>query len=114
MKMTTMYRLYNEESLSAENKLDFLEILVYSIVHKWGEAMREMEFKMERTGLVKEGDVLPVTEGKLPNSYYYTLGNAYAMSANYTFRERLVSREGTVKEIKETPKGFFVTVQFDE
>ena len=79
-----------------------------------GEIMREMEFKMERTGLVKEGDVLSVTEGKLPNSYYYTLGNAYAMSANYTFRERLTSREGTVKEIKETPKGFFVTVQFDE
>ena len=76
--------------------------------------MREMEFKMERTGLVKEGDVLPVTEGKLPNSYYYTLGNAYAMSANYTFRERLTSKEGIVKEIKETPKGFFVTVQFDE
>ena len=76
--------------------------------------MREMEFKMERTGLVKEGDVLPVTEGKLPNSDYYTLGNAYAMSANYTFRERLSSTEGTVKEIKETQKCFFVTVQFDE
>ena len=94
--------------------MDFLWILVYSIVNKRGEKMREMEFKMERTGLVKEGDVLPVTEGKLPNSYYYTLGNAYAMSANYTFRERLSSTEGTVKEIKETPKGFFVTVQFDE
>ena len=94
--------------------MDFVWILVYSIVHTRGEKMREMEFKMERTGLVKEGDVLPVTEGKLPNSYYYTLGNAYAMSANYTFRERLSSTEGTVKEIKETPKGFFVTVQFDE
>ena len=76
--------------------------------------MRRMEFKMERPGLTKIGEHLTVTEGKLPNSYYYTLGNAYAMSANYTFRERLVSREGTVKEIKETPKGFFVTVQFDE
>ncbi len=76
--------------------------------------MREMEFKMERTGLVHEGEVLPVTEGKLPNSYYYTLGNSYAMSANYTFRERLKSREGTVKEIKETPKGYFVMVAFDE
>lgn len=76
--------------------------------------MREIEFKMERTGLMKEGDVLPVTEGKLPNSYYYTLGNAFAMSANFTFRERLKSKEGKVKEIKETPKGYFVTVQFDE
>lgn len=73
-----------------------------------------MEFKMERTGLLKEGDVLSVTEGKLPDSYYYTLGNAYAMSANYTFRERLKSTEGTVLEIKETPKGFFVMVAFDE
>lgn len=76
--------------------------------------MRQMEFKMERTGLLKEGDVLPVTEGKLPDSYYYTLGSAFAMSANYKFRERLKSTEGTVLEIKETPKGFFVTVEFDE
>lgn len=76
--------------------------------------MRQMEFKMERTGLLKEGDVLPVTEGRLPDSYYYTLGNAFAMSANYTFRERLQSTEGTVLEVKETKKGFFVTVEFDE
>lgn len=77
--------------------------------------MRQMEFKMERQGLCKVGDVLPVTEGKLPTSYYYTLGKAYAMSANFTFSERLQKcTEGKVVDIKETEKGFFVTVEFDE
>lgn len=76
--------------------------------------MRRMEFKMERTGLLKVGDILPVTEGKLPTSYYYTLGKAYAMSANYSFSERLTSKEGKVVSVDETPKGFFVTVEFDE
>ena len=36
------------------------------------------------------------------------------MSANYSFSERLSSTEGTVVSIDETPKGFFVTVEFDE
>lgn len=76
--------------------------------------MRRMEFKMERLGLLEVGDVLPVTEGKLPSSYYYTLGKAYAMSANYRFNERLKSKEGKVVEVEETPKGYFVTVEFDE
>ena len=70
--------------------------------------MRKMEFKMERTGLLEVGDILPVTEGKLPNSYYYTLGRAYAMSANYKYNERLQSREGKVIDVKETEKGYSV------
>ena len=76
--------------------------------------MRREEVKMERTGLLQVGDVLPVTEGKLPNSYYYTLGKAYAMSANYAVSERIKSSEGTVVDVKETPKGYFVTVEFAE
>jgi hypothetical protein len=69
---------------------------------------------MERLGLLEVGDVLPVTEGKLPRAYYYTLGKAYAMSANYSAQERLKSKEGKVINVEETPKGYFVTVEFDE
>ena len=76
--------------------------------------MRRMEFKMERTGLLEVGDVLPVTESRLPDTWYYTLGKAYAMSGNYSFRERLKSGEGRVAEVKETPKGYYVMVEFDE
>ncbi len=76
--------------------------------------MRRMEFKMERTGLLEVGDVLPVTEYRLPNSWYYVLGSSFAMSANYPNSGRLVSGSGTVAEIKETPKGYYVIVEFDE
>ncbi len=76
--------------------------------------MRQMEFKMERTGLLEVGDVLPVEEFKLPNSYYYMLGAAYAMSANYGTLKRLKSKEGRVSDVRETPKGFFVTVDFPD
>ncbi len=76
--------------------------------------MRQMEFKMERTGLLDVGDVLPVTEYRLPGSWYYVLGKSYAMSANYPNRERLISRSGKVIEVKETTKGYYVIVEFDE
>ena len=76
--------------------------------------MRQMEFKMEREGLAKVGDVLSITEGKLPTSYYYTIEHAIAMSGNYTLRERLKSRSGKVVDIKETDRGFFITMEFDE
>lgn len=73
-----------------------------------------MEFKMERPGLTKVGERLSVTEGKLPTSYYYTLEHAIAMSGNYEVSQRLKSQEGVVVDVKETEKGFFVTMEFDE
>lgn len=79
--------------------------------------MRQMEFKMERAELpdtVKEGERLSVKESALPNSYYYTLEHAYGMSANYGVLERLKSTEGVVRDVKETAKGYFVTMEFEE
>ena len=70
--------------------------------------MREMEFKMERQGLLK------VTEGVLPSNYYYTIDPARAMSGNYPFRERMLAREGIVREILEKERGFYVIAEFDE
>ena len=76
--------------------------------------MRQMEFKMERPGMTIVGDHLMVTEGYLPTSYYYTIEHAIAMSGNYAVGERLKSREGDVIDVKETEKGYFVTMEFDE
>lgn len=76
--------------------------------------MGQMEFKMERTGLLNIGDVLSITEYELPNSYYYVLGRSFAMSANYTTLERIKAKEGKVVDVKETPKGFYVTVEYQD
>ena len=76
--------------------------------------MREMEFKMEREGLLEEGQKVTVSEGLLPSNYYYTIDPSLAMSGNYPFPERLLAREGTVKAIRELERGFYVTVEFDE
>ena len=76
--------------------------------------MRKMEFKMERTGLLKEGDRVTITEGLLPSNYYYVIDPSLAMSANIPFRYLLKSREGVVTEVIENARGFYVTAEFDE
>ena len=76
--------------------------------------MREMEFKMERPGLLEAGQKITVTEGVLPTSYYYTIDPSLAMSGNFEFRERLKSREGVVKSVEERPAGYYVIAEFFE
>ena len=60
--------------------------------------MRNMEFKMERQGLLTVGQEVDVTESALPTSYYYTIQPMIAMSKNYPGYERLQSRKGIVKQ----------------
>ena len=76
--------------------------------------MRKMDFKMERQGLLTEGQKVSITEGLLPSSYYYIIDPSLAMSANYKLRDRLKVREGIVQKVEETARGFYVTVDFDE
>ena len=76
--------------------------------------MRQMEFKMERPGLVSEVDIVTITEGVLPSNYYYTIDPSLAMSGNIPFRERLLARSGKVLSVIENERGFYVTVEFEE
>lgn len=76
--------------------------------------MREMEFKMEREGLLKVGDRVTVAEGILPSNYYYTIQPSLAMSGNYPFNQRLLSTEGRVEAVEKNERGFYVKVVFDE
>ena len=76
--------------------------------------MRSMEFKMERPGLLKEGDEITVTEGLLPSNYYYTIDPSLAMSGNIPFRERLKAGKGKVTSVIQNDRGFYVTAEFEE
>ncbi len=69
---------------------------------------------MERQGLLQNGQKITVTEGVLPSNYYYTIDPSLAMSPNISFANRLKTKEGVVTNIEERPRGFYVTVEFDE
>lgn len=73
-----------------------------------------MVFKMERPGLLKEGDHVTVSEGVLPSNYYYTIDPSLAMSGNIPFIKRLKSKSGVVKTVEENERGYYVTAVFDE
>ena len=76
--------------------------------------MRTIEFKMERSGLVQTGQNIEITEHEAPSGSCYIIEPAVAMSGCYKGRERLKSRQGTIKEIKQNDRGYYVIVEFDE
>ena len=76
--------------------------------------MRTEEFKMERQGLVEVGEEVNIVERNTVAFYYYIIKPALAMSGNYSLGQRIKSRKGIVREIKQDPRGYFVYVDFDE
>ena len=76
--------------------------------------MREIVFKMERPGLVEEGQTVEVSESVSPVNVNYMIEPAVAMSGLFMLNARLKSRQGVLKKIVENDRGFYVTVEFDE
>lgn len=75
---------------------------------------RDVVFKMERPGLVKEGQTVEVTESVTPYNVNYILEPAVAMSGLFRLNDRLKSDHGVVKKIEENARGYYVTVTFPE
>ncbi len=76
--------------------------------------MREELFKMERKGLVMEGQEVQVTERVNGSLYSYLVEPSVAMSGIYRSNQRIQSKTGIVKEIRETERGFYLVVGFAE
>lgn len=77
---------------------------------------REMEFRMERAGLIQVGDTVNL---KVDSSstmagviYYYTIRDAVAMSNNT--KKRLRNLTGTVRSIEAGESYWTVTVDIEE
>ena len=75
---------------------------------------REIVFKMERPGLVEEGQVVEVSESVTPVNVNYMIEPAVAMSGLFQLNNRLKADHGTVKKIEENARGYYVTVEFEE
>ena len=77
---------------------------------------REMEFRMERAGLIQAGDRVSLKEDSLSTMagiiYYYAIRDAVAMSNNT--KKRLSSLEGTVRSVEAKESYWTVTVDVEE
>ena len=79
---------------------------------------REIVFKMERPGLVEEGQEVEVSESVTPFNVNYMIEPAVAMSGLFKLNNRLKTENGTTKgivnKIEENDRGFYITVIFEE
>lgn len=81
---------------------------------EWGE-LRQERFKMEREGLVSEGEEVDISErSAVTGQYTYLVEPSIAMSGIYRTGQRIMARKGTVKKIEKTEKGFYLLVELKE
>lgn len=76
--------------------------------------MRQERFKMERPNLVEIGQKVEISEIQTNMNFSYIIEPAVAMSGCYKSRDRLKSREGIIRDIRENDRGFYIIAEFDE
>ena len=74
--------------------------------------MRQERFKMEREGLVEEGQEVVISErSAVTGQYTYLVEPSVAMSGIYRTRERIMSRKGIIKESRSGDGGIKLFIQ---
>lgn len=82
---------------------------------KEADNMRVERFKMEREGLVTEGQEVEISErSAVTGQYTYLVEPSIAMSGIYRTRQRIKSRKGRIQKIEQTDRGFYLLVEIDE
>lgn len=77
--------------------------------------MRQERFKMEREGLVEEGQEVEISErSAVTGQYTYLVEPSVAMSGIYRTSERIMARRGIIKKIEKTEKGFYLLVEMKD
>lgn len=79
---------------------------------------RQMDFTTESPDCCEIGDILEVSEQKLPASYWYLLEHSYGASTNFMNRERLQTVDGKAKgkvvNKWEDERFKYITLEFDD
>ena len=77
--------------------------------------MRQERVKMEREGLVEEGQEVEISErSAVTGQYTYLVEPSVAMSGIYRTSERIRARKGVIRRIERTEKGFYLIVEVEE
>ena len=77
--------------------------------------MRQDRIKMEREGLVEEGQEVEISErSAVTGQYTYLVEPSVAMSGIYRTSERIHARKGIIRKIEKTDKGFYLLVETED